>query len=246
MRLGLIAEQAELSPSTTRRILSSLCANGICAQGGDGSYRLGLLLFELGTRVEAGFDIREVARPAILRLSELTHLTAFLCVRSQQHATAIERIDGRYAFSLALTVGGTLPLHCGGAPRVFLAYDTETDVREYIAHESPLERFTPHTIVDVEDLIADLRDVRKRGYVISDEDVTPGVAALAAPIFGHAGGDRPVAAISVAGLVPHVLGEQEQSITSLLLEAAGSISRDLGHGLETSGTPRVSRPGRAA
>lgn len=246
LRLGVIAERASLSPSTTRRILSSLCANNLCAQGSDGLYRLGLLLFELGCRVEAGFDIREVAHPALVRLSELTHLTAFLCVRNQQHATAIERIDGRYAFSLALTVGGTLPLHSGGAPRVFLAYDSDAAVRDYIAQESPLERFTPNTIVDVEVLLADLRGVRERGYVISDEDVTPGVAALAAPVFGHADYAKPVAAISVAGLVPHVLAEQQEFITSLLLETAELISRDLGHGLEKPFAPRANRPGRAA
>lgn len=246
LRLGAIAEQARLSPSTTRRILSSLCANGLCAQSDDGSYRLGLLLFELGSRVEAGFDLRERAYPALVRLSELTHLTAFLCVRHDQRAIAIERIDGRYAFSLALTVGGTLPLHSGGAPRVFLAYESEAEVRRYLAEANPLERFTPNTLVDLDDLLKDLRQVRERGYVISNEDVTPGVAALAAPVFGHLDSATPVAAISVAGLVPHVLGEQQDSLLSLLLETAELISRELGHGLEVPATPAARRPIRAA
>lgn len=246
LRLGAIAEQASLSPSTTRRILSSLCSNGLCAQGSDGYYRLGLLLFELGSRVEASFDIRERARPALVRLSELTHLTAFLCVRHEQRAVAIERIDGRYAFSLALTVGGTLPLHSGGAPRVFLAYDSEADVRSYVEDAGPLERFTPSTIVDIDTLLADLRSVRESGLVVSNEDVTPGVAALGAPVFGHVDAAKPVAAISVAGLVPHVLGEQKDSIVSLLLETAELISRELGHGLEVTGVPRRGPPPRAA
>jgi DNA-binding IclR family transcriptional regulator len=121
MRLGAVAEKAGLTPSTTRRILASLCDNGLCQQGTDGSYRLGLLLFELGSRVEAGFDLRERAQPALERLSALTHLTVFLCVRHENQATAIERIDGRYAFSLALTVGGAPPSRRGGAagpPRI--------------------------------------------------------------------------------------------------------------------------------
>lgn len=246
LRLGVIVEQAGLSPSTTRRILSSLCDNGLVAQGSDGSYRLGLLLFELGSRVEAGFDLREVAHPALVRLSELTHLTAFLCVRHEHQAIAIERIDGRYAFSLALTVGGTLPLHSGGAPRVFLAYEDDANVRRYVAEAGPLERFTPNTIVDVEDLLEDLHAVKERGYVISNEDVTPGVAALAAPVFGHLDAYKPLAAISVAGLVPHVLGEQQEFLVSLLIETAELISRELGHGLEAPTAPPTGRPRRAA
>lgn len=246
LRLGAIAEQAQLSPSTTRRILSSLCANGLCAQDRDGSYRLGLVLFELGSRVEAGFDLRERAYPALVRLSELTHLTAFLCVRHEHRAIAIERIDGRYAFSLALTVGGTLPLHSGGAPRVFLAHDSEADVRRYVAEAAPLERFTSNSLIEIEDLLADVREVRERGYVISTEDVTPGVAALAAPVFGHGDAAKPVAAISVAGLVPHVLGEQQEFLVSLLLETAELISRELGHGLDGSAAAPARGPRRAA
>jgi DNA-binding IclR family transcriptional regulator len=242
MRLSAIAEKANLSPSTTRRILSSLAQNGLCAQGVDGTYRLGLLLFELGSRVEAGFDLRQRAHPALERLSELTHLTAFLCVRQETTATAIERIDGRYAFSLALTVGGSLPLHVGAAPRVFLAYDGEAEVRRYLDRAGPLERFTERTLIDPEDVFADLRESRERGYVISDEDVTPGVAALGAPIFGHHGEGKPVAAISVAGLVTQVLGDNREALVRLLLETADLISRDLGHGLDVE--PRRTPPNR--
>jgi DNA-binding IclR family transcriptional regulator len=246
MRLGQIADKAELTPSTTRRILSSLCEHGACTQGSDGAYRLGLLLFELGSRVEAGFDLRERALPALERLSALIHLTVFLCVRHENAATAIERIDGRYAFSLALTVGGSLPLHVGAAPRVFLAYDSEGEIRQYLDYAGPLERFTERTLVEAEDVIADLRESRERGYVISDEDVTPGVAALGAPIFGHQGEGKPVAAISVAGLVPQVLGEKRELLVDLLVETAELISRDLGHGLDVEARPVPRQKRRAA
>lgn len=245
MRLGALAEAAQLTPSTTRRILASLCENGLCQQGADGTYRLGLLLFELGTRVQAGFDLRERAHPALERLSALTHLTVFLCVRHEQRATAIERIDGRYAFSLALTVGGSLPLHVGAAPRALLAYDSEPEIRRYLRDAAPLERFTDNTLIEAEEVLTDLRESRERGYVISDEDVTPGVAALGAPVFGH-GSVKPVAAISVAGLVTQVLADQRESLTKLLVETGGLISSELGHGLDIPVEPPSGPRGRRA
>lgn len=246
LRPSRLAELADLTPSTTRRIMSSLCANSLCAQGPDGSYRLGLLLFELGTRVESAFDLRERSRPALVRLSELTHLTAFLCVRNGRQATAIDRVDGRYAFSLALTVGGSLPLHAGAAPRVFLAHEPESEVRRYVREGNPLERFTDRTLVDVGELLADLRAGRERGYIVSDEDVTPGVAAVGAPVFDYSDDGRPIGAVSVAGLVPHILGEQREMIAQLLVETAQLVSRELGHGLSVSSLSSGRPSGRQA
>jgi DNA-binding IclR family transcriptional regulator len=245
-RLRDIAEQTGLSPSTSRRILASLAQHQLCEQTPEGTYRLGLALFELGRRVEADLDIRSRSLPALKRLSEESHLTAFSCVQRDDRAIAIERVDGRYAFSLALTVGGSLPLHAGAAPRALLAYVPEDEVRRMLEQEQR-ERFTDRTLLEREEILADMRSTRERGYVVSDEDVTPGVAAIGMPVFGHLVPDRPVAAISVAGLVPQVLGKGFDALLGQLCEAAEEISRELGHGLGEGGAPAAdARPGAAA
>lgn len=233
-RLRDLAAKAELSPSTTRRILASLCGHQLCEQTPEGTYRLGLALFELGRRVEANLDIRSRSLPALKRLSDVSHLTAFVCVQRDEWAIAIERVDGRYAFSLALTVGGSLPLNAGAAPRALLAHMPEEDVKAMLAQHPP-QRFTERTLVTEKEILADMASTRERGYVISDEDVTPGVAAIGMPVFGHLVSDRPVAAISVAGLVPQVLGDGFDELLGQLRDAAAEISRELGHGLATDG-----------
>src|SRR5215213_11842316 len=230
LRLRDVAEQTGLSPSTSRRILASLAGHQLCEQTPEGTYRLGLALFELGRRVEADLDIRSRSLPALERLSDDSHLTAFVCVRRDDRAIAIERVDGRYAFSLALTVGGSLPLHAGAAPRALLAYVPEHEAMRMLEQAQP-ERFTERTLLRPKEVLADMRSTRERGYVVSDEDVTPGVAAIGMPVFGHLVSDRPVAAISVAGLVPQVLGEGFETLLGQLREAAEEISRELGHGL---------------
>jgi DNA-binding IclR family transcriptional regulator len=230
--LGLreIARRSDLSASTTRRILGALCHHGLCEQTHTGAYGLGLALFELGMRVEAGLDIRTRSLPTLKWLSGESHLTVFMCVRRDERAIAIERIDGRYAFSLALTLGGALPLYAGAAPRVLMSYLPEEETLRVLKEHPPV-RFTEHTLVDQKELMADLRLSRERGYVISNEDLTPGVAAVGVPVFGHLSDDQPAAAISVAGLVPQLLGDQFERQLGLLRAAAQDISRELGHGL---------------
>lgn len=246
LRLSDLAGRTRLSPSTTRRILVSLCHHQLCEQDEDGSYRLGLALFELGSRVEADLDIRARSLPALRRLSESTHLTTFICVRRDDRAIAIERIDGRYAFSLALTVGGSLPLHVGAAPRALLAYLPEDEVRAMIRAGSP-QRFTERTLVKPEEIVADMREIRERGYAISNEDVTPGVGAIGMPVFGHLGDEHPIAAISVAGMAPQVFGEKHDQLLEQLRETADEIARELGHGLGEGRPPRrAEEPGVVA
>lgn len=246
-RLRDIAERTGLSPSTSRRILASLAQHQLCEQTEEGTYRLGLALFELGRRVEADLDIRTRSLPALKRLSDSSHLTAFVCVQREERAIAIERVDGRYAFSLALTVGGSLPLNAGAASRALLAYVPDNEAGRLFEQGKP-ERFTERTLVETKALLADMARTREQGYVISDEDVTPGVAAIGMPVFGHLVSDRPVAAISVAGLVPQVLGDGFDELLGMLREAAEEISRELGHGLGGSALepPPTAKSGAAA
>jgi DNA-binding IclR family transcriptional regulator len=230
--LGLrdLSRRVGLSPSTSRRILASLAHHGLCEQTPEGTYRLGLVLFELGSRVKADLDVRTRSLPALQRLSDESHLTAFLCILRGDRVIAIERIDGRYAFSLAVGVGGSLPLHAGGVSRALFAHMPEEEALRLLG-AGPYKAFTERTLTQREEIVADLREIRERGYAISDEDVTPGVAAIGMPVFGHLFDDRPVAAISVAGLIPQVLGDNREQLIGLLRETATEISRELGHGL---------------
>ena len=68
--------------------------------------------------------------------------------------------------------------------------------------------------------------VRRRGYAVSDGDVTPGIAALGAPVFNHRG--DLVAAISVSGLRAQVLGDQERRNIELIRAGAQAVSKALG------------------
>jgi DNA-binding IclR family transcriptional regulator len=72
-------------------------------------------------------------------------------------------------------------------------------------------------------LRARIADTRRRGYAASDQDVTPGVAALGAPIFNHRG--EVEAAVSISGLRDVLLadGPREE-----LLAAARRTSEALG------------------
>jgi DNA-binding IclR family transcriptional regulator len=189
-------------------------------------YRLGLKLFRLGSAVVARFDERQAALPLMEQIHEETGETVFLCVLREQEAVCIERIDGQRVQSLALRLGGSLPLHAGAAPRVLLAYQPVEAWEKYFA-TGPLHAFTPNTPVRRSDLFRRLEDVRDLGYAVSDEDVTIGIAAIGAPIFSHQGDVR--ASLSLSGVRPEILGGNAEAMIERVVTAARDISRALGH-----------------
>jgi DNA-binding IclR family transcriptional regulator len=223
------AQLAELTGeprSTVYRLLSNLQQLELVEPGPRrGTFVLGLKLFRLGRSVVSRFDERQAALPVMERIHDELGETIFLCVRRGYNAVCIERIDGTRINLLALSLGGSLPLHAGGASRALLAFEPESFWEEYLEHGLP-EALTERTPATRAALLEELRATRERGYAISDQDVTLGIAAFGAPIFDHTGEVR--ASLSLGGLREHLYQHRERAI-ELLCEAAREVSRTLGY-----------------
>ena len=200
LTLGELSESLRMSKSTVHRLLSSLEQVGFIERGPQaGSYRLGMKLFELGSLVQNRMRLRQVALHYMTELVERTGETAFLFILDSNHALCIERVEGKHVQSLAIKVGGQLPLNAGGASRVLLAFAPDEVRESYLAH-GPFPRFTEHTIVDPGMLLRDIEQTREQGYALSHEDVTIGVAALGVPLFDYRG--EAIGGLSLAGITP--------------------------------------------
>lgn len=224
-------ELAELlhEPRTTLyRLLTSLSALDLVEPGSrPGSYRLGWKLLRLGSAVIERLDERQVALPVMERIHAACDETVFLCVRRNDDAVCIERLAGVRVQSLELRLGGSLRLHIGAAPRVLLAWEPEEEWAAYIERQASDASTTAHPL-DAKLLRRQLKETRRLGYAISDEDVTPGIGSLGVPIFDYSGHIR--AAISVGGSHRTVLGSDRDEILRLLLEGGREISTALGFG----------------
>jgi DNA-binding IclR family transcriptional regulator len=236
-----LAAQLGEPRSSVYRLLASLSDVGLVEAGSArGTYRLGLKLFQLGSRVAQRFDERQLALPTMERLHEITEQTVFLCVRRDDQAVCIERLNGMHVQTLELLLGGTLPLHVGAAPQVLLAFETD-EFRESYLRRGSFRRFTPKTPVTARKIRLELEEIHRLGYAVSDEDVTLGVAALGAPIFDHT--DQIRAALSISGVKPAILGSDEAKMRRLVLESAAEVSRLLGYGLNGNAQRRHAASG---
>jgi DNA-binding IclR family transcriptional regulator len=228
-REATAAQLAELMGeprSSVYRLLASLQQLDMVETGSRrGTFRLGFHLLRLGSAVVSRFDERQLALPVMERIHEQTGETVYLCIRRDLEAVCIERIEGRRVQSLALQLGGSLPLHAGAAPRVLLAFEPREFWNEYV-NSGTLESLTPTTPITAAKLFPLLEEVRGSGISVSDEDVTIGIAALGVPIIDYRGTVR--AALSVSGLRQGLVGPGSQGVRDLLVEGGREISRALG------------------
>lgn len=181
-------------------------------------YRLGAVWLRQGSRLSRSLDLRKQALPVLEELRDETGATAFLCVRRGDLAVCIERAEGLEVQSLALAIGGSLPLHRGAAPQVLLASGSDEEVDGYFAGIEP----GSWSGADRERV----RQVSTSGFSISDGDVTVGVGAYGAPVRDHEG--TVVAAISVSGLRERLF-DPGRDVLALLRRSALEISRSLGY-----------------
>src|SRR6516165_435507 len=132
LSLSEIARRAGLPLTTAHRLVSELRAAGALERDGDGRYRIGLRLWEIGSLAPRGVPLREAALPFLEDLYEVTHENAQLGVREGHDVVYIERIAGRRAVSVLTRVGGRFPLPASGIGLVLLAHAPEHVQREVL------------------------------------------------------------------------------------------------------------------
>jgi DNA-binding IclR family transcriptional regulator len=228
--LGLtsIAGYANMNKATAHRLLATLEARGYVERTSDGrKYRLGVRAFELGAYFQGQLDVRRLALPYLTEMVEQTGEAAFLCIREGDEALCIERVEAEQVVNIfSLRVGGRQPLHCGAAPRALLSDLNDLEVQGY-AQRSGLPKLTEHTLATLVELRQDIRQTRCQGYVVSDEDVTPGIRAVGAPVRNHTG--KIIAAISLSGLSARFAPQRVDELARILVANTQRISRQMGY-----------------
>jgi DNA-binding IclR family transcriptional regulator len=219
LTLSQIARKLGQPVSSTHRQLRELTRWGALERDDQGRYRIGLHLWEVGSLAPRSTELRRAALPFLEDLYEVTHENVQVAVLDGAEVVYVERIFSHRATPIKARPGGRMPAHATGVGRVLLAHARPDVVNEVLA--GPLERLTPHTVVDPTRLRRELAKIRRDGYAISVRQVEMVSTSVAAPIRGP-GADGIVAAMSI--IVPS-RGTDVRRFVPAVLTAARGISR---------------------
>ena len=218
-----VARELGVAKSTACRMLAALAAGGMLERTGTGRYRLGLRLFEMGQLAVDRLMLRELALPVLGELREVLRETAQLAVPVGADVLYVDRLESNAAgtmFHTELYRRG--PGHSSSAGKAMAAFNP---TMERAILSRGFTRRTPFTIVDPGRYRQVLHQVRLDGVAASREEHTLGLSSVAAPILMPcAGRSTAVAAISVVGATPRVLGPRKIAVVQSVRRAAARVS----------------------
>ncbi|MCE1235862.1 MAG: IclR family transcriptional regulator [Hyphomicrobiales bacterium] len=222
MRLSDLAERAGETDATAHRLLKSLVAEGFVARTADRRYRLALDFFTLAARAENPDNLREICRPALIRLASMLGDTVFILVRNGFDAVCLDRAEGLYAIrSFTGDIGGRIPLGIGQGSLVILAHLPDDEREEVIRYNLP--RLVDMGPLDEVWLRTAIEKTQIRGYSDTETGLLSGMTGVAVPIFDTNG--RVVAALSIGTLTERLTPDRRAKVIELLRREAEGIGR---------------------
>jgi IclR family KDG regulon transcriptional repressor len=221
-----IGTKTGLHRSTAHRILMALEYNDLIKQNpSTGKYHLGIKLFKLGHQAVSQLNLREICRPFLSRLMNDTKETIHLAVLDDDQVLYLDKVEGPHALRMPSRVGRYIPTYCTSLGKAMLSCLDDQEVKSILRRQT-LKPHTENTVKNINQLLADLRSVRKRGYAVDNEEIEIGLRCVGAPLRDYTGGM--VGAISVAAPSAR-LSEKNTPVTGrMIIAIAAEISEQLG------------------
>lgn len=230
--LSEIESAIGVSGSTAFRMLATLESRRFVERDSSAGYRIGPACIELAQAYSEASDIRRIALPVLEVLRDQTAETIHLGILDGMQIVYLEKRHGLHAIGLMSSrVGGRSPSYCTGLGKALLAYQDPLRVRDFYA-EHGMRAYTDNTIVDPDELLDHLTEVRENGCAFDLGEHEHEVRCVAAPIFDSSGG--PVAALSVSGPASRLSDiENDHELAEKTIQAARAVSRRLGYPSDT-------------
>lgn len=150
-------------------------------------YFLGPKVMSLGYATLAGLDLKEIARPYLEELSQLSGQNVNLAILDGTELVYIERITRKQLISTDHAVGSRVNSYATAIGRAILAYlnqqQLEAIFNKLLADPEAVE----HIGTRRERFLELLKRIRRNGYSSSNEEFIPGIRAIGAPIFDAKG-----------------------------------------------------------
>jgi DNA-binding IclR family transcriptional regulator len=176
-----------LSKTTTRRFVQTLCNQGFADYDPERQrYTLGMLILGLSTGLAQQNVLAVAVHPALEALQQETAETASLWLRIRLSSLCLSSIESPQFVRTVSPIGRSIPLYASAHSKMLLAGLDDGELQEYL-RLTDLTPLTPFTIVDAEQLTAEVTRIRKQGYAVSRQEVNLDVTGIAAPILGPAG-----------------------------------------------------------
>lgn len=187
-------------------------------------YKIGLKLYQVGQVAFERFDLMTIAEPYMARLRDEIRQSVALAIPIGAEALFVGSLDYIAAGQpkISAVTGTVIPAGHSSHGRIVLAFAPKKQQDAVLA--KPLRSYTSHTITKPRLVRERMKHITERLYDFSSEELTLGIATIAAPILDAQ--DHLLGIVSVVGSVQFILDPPSPTQISLVQSCAMAISQE--------------------
>ncbi|MBB4065976.1 IclR family transcriptional regulator [Gellertiella hungarica] len=141
------------------------------------------------------------------------------------------RNSERSRTGMEFRVGMRLPAAFTATGKAFLSHMSDYEIRRLYAQGLPEAR-TPHSVRTVDNLLAELRDIRRDGYSCDEEQIAEGMVCFGATVLDSR--NRPIAGVAVSLSMDAEAVAERGTIIENVLQMAARLSHRMGADLSAA------------
>jgi IclR family pca regulon transcriptional regulator len=201
MTISQLSLKTGLSRAAVRRCLYTLTKLGFAGAEDGTRYGLRPRMLTLSNTYTASNALATSAQPILERMSAAFHESFSVATLDGDDIVYIARTTVARVMSVDLHIGSRLPAYCTSMGRVLLAYLPPEQLEKYLSRVV-LTPHTTRTVTTADKLAMLLRNTRRNGYALVDQEYEVGLRSLAVPVFSPSG--RVVATLNLSGSAPRM------------------------------------------
>jgi len=224
LTLSEVARQTGQSRASARRSLLTLQTLGYVSSD-DRQFFLTPRVLTLGYAYLSSLSFADVAQSHLADLANEVHESCSASVLDGFEIVYVARAATKRIMTISLSVGTRLPAYATSMGRVLLAALPDDQLNAYL-DQGTLAPLTERTIVDRDQLSAELARTRTRGWCLVDQELEDGLRSIAVPVHDASG--RVVAAVNTSAHATRVpLTTLQKSFLAKLKDCAAAIDAEL-------------------
>jgi len=216
-----VARELGVNAITAHRFLKTLEHVGAITAVSRGRYRPGYKLIHIAATAGDAHHVALRLQPTLNELARAANESAMATLFDGRYVICIATAMSERAVAFAARVGARLEAYATANGKIWLSNLSETALKFYLTNV-PREAFSERTLVTSDDLLAEIKATRERGYATNSGEREDDLTAVAVPVKSR-DGDM-VASMSVFG--PSNRFDQKASARSvtLLQKAASGVT----------------------
>jgi len=208
LTISQVSTTTGLSRAAVRRCLYTLAKLGFAGSDDNRHFFLRPRILALGHSYISSMPLATAAQPVLEHISHLLHESCSIATLDGVEIVYIARANVTRIMSIDLGVGSRLPAFCTSMGRAILANLPPEELDSVLARVE-FKRYTERTITNPAKLTQALRQIRRDGYSIIDQELEHGLRSMAVPIQNPSG--KVVAALNIGAHAQRVSIQEMQT-----------------------------------